>query len=159
MPYEQGVFLDVFPIDGTPDNRCLRIIHDIRCFCVRKILWSAVGKEFSKHFFERLLYGFLYRIPEKTIKGWYRGLILTKNANTTKVVRTLAYPAHGKLRGYYRRWFAQTSPIEFEGYIFEGVKDYKGWLTYEFGDYMKIPPEEKRKAHPVTEIKLTDISF
>lgn len=159
MPYKQGVFLDIFPIDGTPDNIWLRKIHNFKCFCVRKILWAAVGQYTAKNIFEKTIYKILYKIPEKTVKKWYRNLILHKNANNTKVVRTLTYPAHGKLCGYYRRWFAQTSPIEFEGHVFSGVKDYKGWLTYEFGDYMKIPPKNKQKAHPVTAIKLVNVSI
>lgn len=153
MGYKQGIFLDIFPIDGTPDNTLLRSIHDFRCFCIRKIMWSAVGKNIAKNPLERNVYKLLYRIPEKTVKKWYRGLILKKNPDTTKIVRTLTFPAPKKMRGYYRRWFAQTAPIWFEGYEFQGVKDYHGWLKYEFGDYMELPPKEKRKVHPVSDIK------
>lgn len=159
MPYEQGVFLDIFPIDGTPDNYFLRRIHEFRCFIVRKILWSAVGRKITKNAVERLIYKMLYLIPEATVKKMYRQLILKKKANETKVVRTLTFPAPKELHGYYRRWFAQTAPILFEGIELEGVEDYKGWLSYEFGDYMKLPPEDKRKAHPITEIKLIDVEI
>ena len=156
MDYEQGVFLDIFPIDGTPDNRFLRRIHDFRCFCVRKMLWSAVGKKSASSFWERAIYKVLYMIPEDTVKKWYRGLILKKGADSTEIVRTLTFPAPKKLHGYYRRWFLETDIIMFEGFHFEGIKDYREWLTYEFGDYMQIPPESERKAHPVTGIKLVD---
>lgn len=154
MPYEQGVFLDIFPIDGTPDNLILRYIHDFRCFCVRKILWSAVGKNTSNNCIERSIYKILSKIPEEKVKKAYRKLILRKKAEKTKIVRTLTFPAPKKMRGYYRKWFIQTAPIEFEGYTFEGVKDFDGWLSYEFGDYMKLPPKNKQKVHPVSCIKL-----
>ena len=159
MPYEQGVFLDIFPIDGTPDSFLLRIIHEFRCFIVRKILWSSVGRKTEKNKLIRNIYKVLYLIPDNTVKKMYRGLILKKHSEDTEVVRTLTFPSHGPLHGYYRNWFAETAPIEFEGIRFEGVKDYKGWLTYEFGDYMKIPPKEKQKAHPVSEIKLIDVEI
>ncbi len=154
MKYEQGIFLDIFPIDGTPDYLVLRKIHKFRCFCVRKILWSMVGKKESKNFLKKLVYSILSKLPEHTVKKMYKRLILKFDPNTTEVVRTLTYPAPKKLDGYYRKWFAETAPILFEGYEFEGVKDYEGWLTFEFGDYMKLPPEDKRKTHPVTDIKL-----
>lgn len=154
MKYEQGVFVDIFPIDGTPDNPLLRKIHKFRCFCVRKILWSTVGKKESKSRLQRIIYNILSCLPEKKVKKMYRRLIIKNNSNTTNVVRTLTYPAPKKLDGYYRKWFAQIAPILFEGYEFEGVKDYDGWLKFEFGDYMKLPPEDKRKTHPVTDIKL-----
>lgn len=153
MGYEQGIFLDIFPIDGTPNNEILRKIHKFRCFCVRKILWSKVGKKVSKNKLQRTVYSILSMIPDKIIKKLYRGLILKIHPNTSEVVRTLTYPAPKKLDGYYRRWFAETAPISFEGYEFEGVRDYQEWLSFEFGNYMELPPEDKRKTHPVTDIK------
>lgn len=157
MNYEQGIFLDIFPIDGTPNNLFLRKVHDFRCFCVRKILWSAIGKDIPSNILKKTIYKGLYKIPEKTVKKWYKKLILKRNADITEVVRTLTFPAPKRLHGYYRRWFLETSPIRFEGHIFQGVKDYDGWLRHEYGDYMQIPPEEKRKTHPVTAIKLIDV--
>ncbi len=156
MPYEQGVFIDIFPIDGTPDNGFLRALHDFRCFIVRKTLWSAVARYSESNCFKRLIYRLLYCIPEKWVKKSYRNLILKHHANETKVVRTLTFPAPSKLRGYYRRWFAETAPIQFEGRLFDGVKDYEGWLSYEFGNYMELPPKDKQKTHPVSQILLTN---
>ena len=34
--------------------------------------------------------------------------------------------------------------LEFEGKMFESVRDYDRWLTVVFGDYMQLPPEEDR---------------
>ena len=48
MPYKQGVFIDVFPLDGVPDNYFRRCLQNFHCFCIRKILWSAVGKKSDK---------------------------------------------------------------------------------------------------------------
>lgn len=152
MEYEQGIFLDIFPIDGTPDNAILRVFHDFSCFCVRKVLWAAVGRKSEKNNLLRIIYELLFLIPEKIVKKMYKKLIL-KRGDKTKIVRTLTFPAPKELRGYYRKWFSETAPIVFEGNVFEGVKDFNGWLCYEFGDYMKIPPVEKRKTHPVVCVK------
>ena len=35
-----------------------------------------------------------------------------------------------------------------------GAKDYDEYLKVKYGDYMKLPPEEKRKIHPVSRISL-----
>lgn len=157
MPYDQGVFLDIFPIDGTPNNIILRYIHEFRCFCVRKILWSAIGRYAASSFGMRIWYSILYTIPEPWIKKRYKGLIMKRNSSSTRVVRTLTFPAPKALHGYYRRWFMETEPVNFEGYVFEGIKDKEEWLEYEFGEYMKIPSIEKRKAHPVSKIELIDV--
>ena len=44
MPYEQGVFIDVFPMDAVPDSHIGRAIVSAECFLVRKMLWARVGK-------------------------------------------------------------------------------------------------------------------
>ena len=44
MPYKQGVFIDIFPLDGVPDNYLLRSLQNFHCYCVRKVLWSPVGQ-------------------------------------------------------------------------------------------------------------------
>ncbi len=159
MKYKQGVFVDIFPIDATPNNVLLREIHNFECFLVRKILWSAVGQYASKTKIERLLCRLLYLIPENSAKKMYKSLIRRKDSNTSNMVRTLTFPAPKRLHGYYRKWFAETALISFEGFMFEGVKDYDGWLKLEFGDYMQLPPADKRKVHPVTAIKLIDVEI
>jgi lipopolysaccharide cholinephosphotransferase len=42
----------------------------------------------------------------------------------------------------------------FEGEILQGIRDYDSYLSFKFGAYMELPPEEKRKVHPVSDIKL-----
>ena len=44
MPYAQGIFIDIFPLDGVPDNYAVRTLHNFHCYCIRKILWAPVGK-------------------------------------------------------------------------------------------------------------------
>lgn len=79
MPYEQGVFIDIFPLDGVPDNYLLRSIHNFECFCLRKILWARVGKVADRSFLLRAWYKLLDRIPEQKVFGYYRKLIRRSN--------------------------------------------------------------------------------
>ena len=59
MPYAQGVFIDIFPLDGVPDNYLLRSLFNFECFCVRKMLWARVGKVADKNPLMRGWYGLL----------------------------------------------------------------------------------------------------
>ena len=152
MPYDQGVFLDIFPQDAVPDNRFLRNIHSFRCFVVRKILWSEIGKKSDSSLLMRVWYILLSKIPMGIVRKLYKGLIYDNDDSV--LVRTLTFPAPKNKYGYRRYWIRDTADIEFQGKSFLGVKDYDGWLKWEFGDYMKIPPKDKQKAHPVTELKL-----
>lgn len=154
MPYKQGVFIDIFPLDGVPDNYLLRSIHNFHCFCVRKILWSAVGRVADKNKLMRMWYQVLYKIPEKTVFRHYNKMVYKGNRKSTKMVRILMFPTPNKTYGYMRKWYEKSRPIMFEQHVFDGIKEYDEYLSFKFGEYMKLPPEEQRKVHPVSKLRL-----
>ncbi|MCR5762007.1 MAG: LicD family protein [Treponema sp.] len=156
MPYEQGIFLDVFPMDNIPDNYFLRTLHNFHCYCIRKIFWSEIGKKADKNFIKRVVYFFLSKIPEKTIKNYYWRFIKRGNKKETENVRMLMFPSPTKDYGYSREWYEDRALYDFEGLRFPGAKDYDAYLIRCYGDYMKLPPVEKRKVHPVSDIKVPD---
>ena len=58
--------------------------------------------------------------------------------------------SNNKLKESYampKKWFKELTEYEFEGYKFMGTKDYDDILTYIYGDYMKLPPEDQRDPH------------
>ncbi len=156
MPYMQGVFIDIFPLDGVPDNYYLRSIKNFECFCVRKILWSKVGKIAEKNFWKRQIFKLLDMIPEQKIIHYYHIMICNANRKNTEMVRILTFPAPNKEWGYYRKWYENSVDILFEGKVFRGINDYDSYLSFKFGNYMDLPPEEKRKVHPVSAINLIE---
>ena len=154
MPYFQGVFIDIFPLDNVPDNYYLRCIHNFSCFCVRKIMWSEVGKNADKSAFKRMVYAFLSRVSTEKICEIYEKLASVSNIKKTRMVRILTFPAPNDQYGYLRKWYEKSADYVFEGETFKGIKAYDNYLSFKFGDYMELPPEEKRVVHPVTGIKL-----
>lgn len=154
MPYRQGVAIDIFPLDGVPNNYFLRCLKNMECFCVRKILWSRVGKFSEKNFWKRQIYRLLDEIPEKRVFEYYRGMVLRASKKRTRMVRILMFPTPNNAFGYERRWYEDSQEIEFEGVMLWGIRDYDAYLTFKFGDYMRVPPPEMRKTHPVSQIRV-----
>lgn len=154
MPYFQGVFIDVFPLDNVPDNYIHRCIHNFECFCIRKILWSEVGKYAEQSKIKKIVYSILSKIPINKVYEAYHRLIYRSNQRKTKMVRILTFPTPNRHYGYLRRWYENSIEIKFEGKSFMGIRDYDEYLTFKFGEYMKLPPEDQRKVHPVSNIKL-----
>lgn len=152
MPYEQGIFIDIFPQDSVPNNTVIREIHNFQCFCIRKILWSEVGKYAVSNGLLKVTYTLLSKIPMNLVCKFYKQLIIRDNKSN--LVRTLTFPAPKKKYGYKRIWLTETIDINFNGIMLRGIKDYDGWLKWEFGNYMQLPSEEKRKTHPVTALKI-----
>lgn len=153
MPYEQGVFVDVFPRDSVPNNTLLRKIHTFICFCVRKMMWSPVGKNVSDSFLMRKWYGVLHIISKNNISKIYHRLVKISKNIDTEYVRALTFPLPNKQIGYKRKWYERYTTVLFENHEFMVEASYKEWLEAEFGDYMQLPPKEKRKVHPVSELK------
>lgn len=154
LPYEQGVFIDIFPLDYVPDNYCRRCGHNFVCFLYRKFFWSEVGKVADESLVLRRLYGIMSKIPEKRLKSSFNRFIKKSDRKKTDWVRILTFPTPNKAYGYRAEWYKNSAPIEFEGATFMGIKNYDAYLSFKFGEYMELPQEGQRKAHPVSDIKL-----
>lgn len=160
MPYEQGIFVDIFPADSVPNNLFLRKVQKFHCFCLRKVMWSAVGKKTEKKRHIRWWYFILSKIPEEAIKKHINQYVLScnKKYKDSQLVRTYLFPVRKNVYGYQRKWYLNTEGILFEGMCLQGSKHRKDYLETKFGnDYMTLPPIEKRQCHPVSAIKFVDV--
>lgn len=154
MPYDQGIFIDVFPLDHVPDNYLLRSWHNFHCFCIRKVLWAKVGQYADKNRAMRLVYGLLQKIPEEWVLAHYDRFIAQSNAKKSAWVRILLFPTPNDAWGYRRRWYEESMDFVFEGKTFPGIREYDEYLRFKFGDYMTLPPVNERKGHAVTGLGL-----
>lgn len=155
MKGKTGVCIDVFPLDDVPLSLPMQMLQDWDCFCLRKIQWAQVAKVNEKGFM-KIWYGFVSRIsPETAFKGFDRYIKKSSN-NTPNGVRILSMPATGM---FYRmnpistrywmpkKWFLERQEYDFEGVKLFGMKYAHEFLEYEYGDYMTLPPENKREPH------------
>ena len=108
----------------------------------------------SKGKFLRQWYGCLEKFPTDRLYGYFDRLVKKWNKKDTKWVRILTFPTPNSEYGYLREWYEESGEISFEGELFWGIKDFDGYLSFKFGNYMELPPMEQRKVHPVTELKL-----
>lgn len=154
-----GVFIDVFPMDDIPHSTIGQMLNDFYCFCLRKILWSEVGKySTSEDGIHRLYYKIVSHIsPSWVFKRVEKIAEKSRNSSTNRV-RTLLFPATGKLYrkrenslktryGMPKEWFLDLQEYEFEGKKLMGTRDYDTILKYIYNDYMKLPSEDKRDPH------------
>ncbi len=145
-----GVALDIIPIDGYPDNKFAR---KLQCF------WALIYSLYCAQV-----------IPEKHGKLMSLGSKIALNLVPSKKTRyriwrfaekqMTKYPI-SKCRGitelcsgpgYMKNWYPKEA---FEKSIFMPFEDcempipvgYDAYLKIAFGDYMQMPPEEKRVGH------------
>lgn len=144
LKMKKCMFIDIFVLDGVPNSRFGYQIHRGICFCIRKVLWSPVGKNVSKNLWIRNWYRFLSLIPRNISILAIKLLSAMFSEEKSEGFRYLTFPIHGPLK---REWIIEQKEIEFEShmiYIPVGAHDI---LTQEFGDYMTPPPEKERMGH------------
>lgn len=151
LPYEQGVFLDIFPVDYVPEQFLQQKICQFRSFCVRKLLWSEVGQYAHPVPWKRGWFKFLTNFFGDKVFIYYDNLVKSYQKETS-LVKCLTFPSPKGEYGYQKEWYTVTVPILFEGVELSTMADYEHYLTFKFGDYMKLPSKEQQHCHPVTEI-------
>ena len=154
MPYEQGIFIDLFIDDYVPDNYILRCFCAFKCFVYRKMFWSEVGRNTSNGFL-RLIYTLMSKIPEDRLKKSYANFE-SKHRKKTNWVRPLTFPTPTTDFGYPSKWWDSSCEVKFEGVNFMTFKEADEYLRFKYGDYMVLPPENKRNGHPISKLKLTE---
>ena len=160
-----GIFVDVFPMDDVPHSVLGQVIQDRIVFCLRKILWSEVAKNNLRGFW-KLWFTVLSKIPVDWVFSGLEYFAKNSNNESPNRVRCLSFPATGTLYkknpisqrySMPKEWFTQREEYEFEGRSFFSSKDYDTVLKYIYGDYMQLPPEDKREQHsPFSKIKFPD---
>lgn len=156
MPYEQGISIDLMPFDNVPNQWIKRRMHFFRCFLYRKLFWSEVGSRVEKNTGIRMIYRFMSKVPMKWILKSYQRFIDNGRKKKTQLVRILTFPTPKGVYGYDRVWYTNLSSYPFANLTLPGARDYDGYLKVKYGDYMKMPPVEKRKVHPISSLKLPE---
>ena len=154
MPYEQGISIDLMPFDNVPDNKILRKLHFFACFVIRKILWSEVGARSEKNKYIKVVYRVIRHVPFQVVVDMYNKLIKLNMNKKTNLVRITTFPTPKGVYGYKREWYTKLSYYRFGNMKLPGAKDYDSYLRVKYGDYMKLPPIDKRKVHEISKLTL-----
>ena len=166
-PFPKGIFLDIFPMDSAPKSKFFRklrgVISDGLQFVATCVLYAQYpsekykrfvsGDEESKKRFQlRMRIGNLCKIiPHRLWVHWF-----DKFNASSKDTGYITIPTGRK---HYVGETQKTSvflPVKFTK--FEDMNcpipgDIESYLESLYGDYMTLPPEEKRERHLVYQFK------
>lgn len=144
-----GVWIDIFPLDGLKKED--KLCHNL-LLLYNRLRAASVNAHFPhktsgiKTPFEYCVWKLCRWIGFKPFLKWSISLSKKYNYEDCEFVGfASSYPAHNKYMK--KEWFADTVDVEFEGKIFKAPIGYHEYLTTQYGDYMQLPPEDKRISH------------
>lgn len=146
-----GVNIDIFPVDEVPDDETEWITYDK----ARRIMYKKFEKRtflihfnWKPYYFVRWLY---YSIPKFFISR--RRMAEKVNAYSKRWAGCGFSRVFECCQGIFQKnpfgksLFDELVEYPFEDRHFLGFKDYDEYLKNGFGDYMTLPPIEKRITH------------
>lgn len=152
--YRIGVGIDVYPIDTVPDNKDEWLRYDKKRRKYQRIYeWKISmifrkGREWWKYFFLPFTKVILLPFSSRKI-----AMFLEKYSQKYRGVDS-PYVFECCQGIFQKRPFKRTAleniiDMPFEDRIVCGMKDYDEYLSNGYGDWKKLPPEEKRIVHHV----------
>lgn len=148
---ELGIYIDLFVYDGLPDDEIERKNH------VKKALdlankWGHANHEFyykGDSFFKNLA-RWIWYAPTNILGYKHMLKVISKNAlkydyENSNYIGNLLYVVTP--REVYPKSYFETDYLEFEKMKCPVPKEYEKILTQHYGDWKKLPPEEKRVTH------------
>ena len=146
-----GVFIDVFPMDDVPDDDVIFM----RWNCVRKFLlqrWFLKNTKMTNNMsFKRKINILLTRFVFFPLSMRKLAKIIDafiQNPNYKDSTRI--YESCDSLRAKHNQSkedFEDYIDLDFEGHMFKAMVGYDDYLHNIYGDYMILPPKEKRVTH------------
>ena len=155
-----GIRLDIHPIDNMPDNKYWRyikckLLNLIRICAISVNIYQSESKVFKEifmynretkiYYWARWTIGMICSVVGK--KKWYKFFAyFSSNSKGEKYVCIPSCALCEKELQPREVFFPPRKAI-FEGIEVHIPNDYDAYLKKQYGDYMKLPPIEKRQRH------------
>lgn len=154
LDINHGIFIDIFPLERIKKGR---ISSKIEYY--RRVVFNVINSCFDWPYVKRI------KKPISVVIGYFIHFVIDKSicllsSRSDFISKEDARRKKLDLRGddycimgTFNKAFCKHSLFrervlyDFEGYKFYGPKNYDKVLTYLFGDYMQLPPKEKRVTH------------
>lgn len=153
--FHQGIYIDIQPLDHIPDSNLKRYIQDFFIILntpVRMsqnpVLFKENGEQFNK-VLKGSLYWFSKVMPKKLCEKIEYHFITKYNHVPCKKIGVICeggviLHTTRDMLPFDAVHMEEYADISFEGHSFMCVKDTDALLKLWYGNYMELPPEEKR---------------
>lgn len=146
LKYLGGVYIDVFPLDGVPDNRVSQRIHFAKYFVYKKILYLTFRDPY-KH--GKGISSWIPLLCRKTFKTHHiqrsiRSILTKYEFDQCALIADYDDGLKGIMS---KEILGNPTPVLFEGKEIMGVEKYHIYLGQKYGNYMEVPKSSQQKQH------------
>lgn len=147
-----GIWVDLFPVDGLPASDFGAKAFVMFCSFLR-VVALAMDTDFSSKtlsswtlLYKRFFYALAAIIGKKRVCRMVEKVFHTYKVNDSKKVAIL-FSGHKLDAIFDKELLLAQASYQFENREYTGCANYDSYLTQLYGDYMTLPPEEKRITH------------
>ncbi len=154
IPKHRKVFIDLFPIDGIPENVLLQKIHFMRIFVrweiFRCTMWKRIKRDRKISWWKKAGLTVaavlrMDRLNSQKIASWYDRLLLKYSFRESGL--TINFSSAYKQKTIFPPdYYGEGRVASFEGFLFRIPNETEKILKSEYGDYMTPPPMKERKS-------------
>lgn len=153
-----NLWIDILPLDGVPENKWAYQLFKLVIYFWKALLSfkniETIKNKPNRPFMERILVKFAQKIPIKYLIN--RAFVMNGLDKTIKLFQHDKCDFVGTYMGAYRfkevvpkAYFGKSTKCDFEGIALTAPEKIDDYLKHMYGDYMQLPPEEKRQIHIV----------
>lgn len=150
----QGIFVDIFPFDYINDDP-KKAVSEIKKARRLFKLWAIRHRHPKREKIGRKVVRLCFKIlPEYYFENRCRSHFLKYNEKHTMTVVSYSYKMNNyKILCFRIEDMFPSIDIRFQGKEFKIMNNYDSYLKTMYGDYMEMPPLEKRVCHVNGDIK------
>lgn len=147
-----GVYVDVFPVDNIPDSdkeldrmflkkKCWNIVYMLKIVAIDR------NRSLYKNLILAMSHFLLVIIPMKLVVSKMKSI--SKRYQTVTTNRRAVFVFWNNMKRWVlpKALFDRYSEITFEGMTYKTISEVDTYLKAMYGDYMQLPPEDKRVSH------------
>lgn len=147
VPYEECLTIDIFPMDFVPESRLKQRLQKL----VSEMYHLSVSRSVAQNRgrFKKILSTVIVKCTPRWLFRQYERFAKWAMLKLGGEDSSLISNIFGQ-QGYYgeiipKDYFSEGVELPFEGHLLPVPKAYDAYLTAIYGNYMELPPEEKRQ--------------
>lgn len=143
-----GLYVDIFPIDGMPSNKLIRRFHSYYFHLLKELISvknmsSTKDRSVPQKILVKIFKWIFSTLPVNAVANLMNRSTSLFPYKNSKIVGNLLWESYG-IKGFNKDIFESYISLKFEDLQVKSISEYNYWLKVIYGDYMKLPPKEKR---------------